>query len=242
MIFLKNNRVAVIAAGGSGSRMGASLPKQYIKIGGEPIIIHTLRQFTACEFDRVLVLVPIDYVKYTAELLKEYKISGVTVISGGKTRNDTILKAIGFLREQGELDESTILLTHDSVRPFVTKRMIEENLEACASLGTCTTAIPATDTIVMGGAQVEEIFDRSKMQQVQTPQAFKALRFEEIYNYLTDEQRELATDCTRLFTLAGEKVYTVLGDVANIKLTYQSDIAFAEGYVKWQRGKTESDK
>lgn len=242
MIFLKNNRVAVIAAGGSGSRMGASLPKQYIKIGGEPIIIHTLRQFTACEFDRILVLTPIDYVKYTTELLKEYKISGATVISGGKTRNDTILKAIDFLREQGELDESTILLTHDSVRPFVTKRIIEENLEVCASLGPCTTAIPATDTIVMGGAQVEEIFDRSKMQQVQTPQTFKALRFEEIYNSLTQEQKELATDCTRLFTLAGEKVYTVLGDVANIKLTYQSDIAFAEGYVKWQRGKTESDK
>ncbi|MCD8328947.1 MAG: 2-C-methyl-D-erythritol 4-phosphate cytidylyltransferase [Ruminococcus sp.] len=239
---MKNNRVAVIAAGGSGSRMGASLPKQYIKIGGEPIIIHTLRQFTACDFDRILALVPIDYVKYTTELLKEYEISGVTVISGGKTRNDTILKAISFLREQGELDASTILLTHDSVRPFVTRRIIEENLEVCTSSGTCTTAIPATDTIVMGGEEVEEIFDRSKMQLVQTPQTFKALRFEEIYSSLTDEQKELATDCTRLFTLAGEKVYTVSGDMANIKLTYQSDIAFAEGYVKWLRKKAELEK
>lgn len=230
---LKKNKVAVIAAGGSGTRMGADIPKQYIKIGGCPVLIHTVRHFLDVDFDRILILVPSDYEKYTCDLLCEYGISGVQVVVGGASRNETILKAIDFLRDNGELDRSTIILTHDSVRPFITQRIIQENLKTCAEKGPCTTAIPATDTIVRGKSTVTEIFDRSQMLQIQTPQTFNALRFEEIWNSLSDTEKELATDCTRLFTLAGEKVFIVKGEISNIKLTYKNDIAFAEGYLAY---------
>ena len=232
---LKHNKVAVIAAGGSGTRMGADIPKQYIKIGGCPVLIHTVRHFLDVDFDRILILVPGEYEKYTCDLLCEYGISGVQVVVGGASRNETILKAIDFLRDNGELDRSTIILTHDSVRPFINKRIIKENLKMCAEKGPCTTAVPATDTIVRGKNTVAEIFDRSQMLQIQTPQTFNALRFEEILNSLSDTEKELATDCTRLFTLAGEKVFIVEGETSNIKLTYKSDIAFAEGYLAFMK-------
>lgn len=233
MRFLRENKVAVIAAGGSGTRMGADIPKQYIKIGGCPVLIHTIRHFLDVDFDRILVLVPRDYKKYTCDLLCEYDITNVQVIAGGNSRNETILKAIDFLKLNGELDSSTIILTHDSVRPFINRRIILDNLKMCAEKGPCTTAIPATDTIVKGKSAVEEIFDRSQMLQIQTPQTFNALRFEKIWHSLSDADKDLATDCTRLFTLAGEKVYTVEGEISNIKLTYKSDIAFAEGYLAY---------
>lgn len=230
---MKENKIAVIAAGGSGTRMGADIPKQYIKIGGCPVLIHTIKHFLDVDFDRILVLVPENYKKYTCDLLDEYGISGIHVLAGGNSRNKTILKAIDFLRENGELDKSTIILTHDSVRPFINKRIISDNLKMCIQKGPCTTAIHATDTIVMGQDTVEKIFDRSRMLQIQTPQTFNALRFEEIWHSLSDTEKELATDCTRLFTLAGEKVFTVEGEISNIKLTYKSDIAFAEGYLAY---------
>lgn len=233
MRYLRENKVAVIAAGGSGTRMGAEIPKQYIKIGGCPVLIHTIKNFLEVDFDRILVLVPVDYEKYTCDLLCEYGISDVNVAVGGNSRNETILKAIDFLRENDELDESTIILTHDSVRPFISKRILLDNLKTCAEKGPCTTAIPATDTIAKGNITVDKLFDRSQMLQIQTPQTFNALRFEEIWYSLSDAEKELATDCTRLFTLIGEKVFTVPGEISNIKLTYKSDIAFAEGYLAY---------
>lgn len=226
----------MIAAGGRGTRMGADIPKQYIKIGGKPVVVHTLMKFLPLDFDRILLLVSKDSVSFAKNLLKEYSVSGVDVIPGGKTRNDTILNAVRFLRSNDELDESTVLVTHDSVRPFVSERVILESIKTCREKGICTAAIKATDTIVRGNGQVTELFDRSEMLQVQTPQTFNAMRFESLYASLDDDRKLLATDCTRLFSLAGDAVYIVEGDKENIKLTYKSDLAFAEGYLNSSEG------
>lgn len=229
---MKNNAVAVIAAGGIGARMGTDIPKQYIKLCGKPVVVHTLLKFLPLGLDRILLLVPGETVKFAIDMLKEYSVSGVDVIRGGQTRNETILNAVSFLRQNGELDESTILLTHDSVRPFVSERCILESIKTCREKGACTAAVKATDTVVRGNSEVLELFDRSEMLQVQTPQTFNAVRFESLYTSLDEKQKLLATDCTRLFTLAGDTVYIVTGDKENIKLTYKSDLAFAEGYLR----------
>ncbi len=233
---MKNNVVAVIAAGGRGVRMGAGIPKQYIKIGGKPVVIHTLLKFLPLGFDSILLLVPNESVPFAKRMLREYSISGVDVIAGGKTRNDTILNAVSFLRQRDELDESTILVTHDSVRPFVSEKTILDSVKTCREKGICTAAIKATDTIIRGNARVTEHFDRSEMLQVQTPQTFNAMRFESLYTSLDESRKLLATDCTRLFSLAGDNVYIIEGDKENIKLTYESDLAFAEGYLMYLNG------
>lgn len=225
---MPQNSVAIIAAGGRGSRMGLDIPKQYAIISDAPVIVHTIRAFSSLSLKRILVLVPEDHLEYTKKLLSNYGVVSADVLCGGETRNDTIQNAVKFLHDQGELDDDTVLITHDSVRPFVTKRLILECIESARKNGACTAAIPAVDTIVKADSFVNGILNRSELMQVQTPQAFNAKLFEKVCASLDEQEKALATDCTRLFTLAGEKVAVVKGESFNLKLTYKTDLAIAK--------------
>ena len=123
----------VILAGGIGSRMGnAEKPKQYIKIGDKPIIIHTIEKFYVHDaFEKLIVLCPKQWVEHTRNLVRQYMgdTDRVVVLEGGETRNETIMNSIRYIEEGYGLDDDTLLVTHDSVRPFLTHRIIEENNE-----------------------------------------------------------------------------------------------------------------
>lgn len=228
----------VILAGGVGSRMGGDKPKQYLNLKGKPIIIYTIEKFFACpEFEKVIVLCPAKWVEHTKNLIKRHispAMDKVAVIEGGATRNETIMNAINFIEAQGCLDESTVIVTHDSVRPFVTHRIIEENIEACEKYGACDTVIPATDTIVESenSKAISNIPDRSKMYQGQTPQSFKALKLKRIYGSLTDEEKSILTDAAKIFVLKGETVALVDGETFNIKITYPYDLRVAKSLLE----------
>lgn len=229
---------AAILAGGIGSRMGnVNKPKQYINIGNKPIILHTIEKFCLCsEFKETLVLCPEDWVEYTKGLVKKH-IDGsvsINVISGGNTRNETIMNAISYIEAKGDLNEDTIIVTHDAVRPFVTYRIIMDNIEAAKKHGACDTVIPATDTIVesMDGSNISAIPDRSKLYQGQTPQSFKALRLKRLYESLTKEEKNILTDAAKIFVMKGEKVHLVNGETSNMKITYPYDLTVAESLLK----------
>ena len=119
----------VILAGGIGSRMGnAEKPKQYIKIGDKPIIIHTIEKFYVHDaFEKLIVLCPKQWVEHTRNLVRQYMgdTDRVVVLEGGETRNETIMNSIRYIEEGYGLDDDTLLVTHDSVRPFLTHRIIE---------------------------------------------------------------------------------------------------------------------
>ena len=123
----------VILAGGIGSRMGnAEKPKQYIKIGDKPIIIHTIEKFYVHDaFEKLIVLCPKQWVEHTRNLVRQYMgdTDRIVVLEGGETRNETIMNSIRYIEEGYGLDDDTLLVTHDSVRPFLTHRIIEENIE-----------------------------------------------------------------------------------------------------------------
>ncbi len=219
---------AVIAAGGIGSRMGNEIPKQYIKIGGKEIIRYTAEKFSAVKrIDRVLVLCPAEWVSFTDGLFSDSKI---TVLCGGKTRNDTLMKAIDYIEESGNLSEDTVLITHDAVRPFVTAEIIENNIDAVLKHGATGTAIPATDTIFesVDGEVISSVPDRSRLYQAQTPQCFKALKLRELYTSLSDTEKEILTDACKIYTIKGIDVHLVKGDVSNIKITYPYDLKVAD--------------
>ncbi|MEE1299694.1 MAG: D-ribitol-5-phosphate cytidylyltransferase, partial [Acutalibacteraceae bacterium] len=171
---------AAVLAGGIGSRMGAEMPKQYLTAGGKPILVRSVEQF-ACREDLacVLVLTPEDWVSYTKDLLLHYGIGPgdvpVTVLAGGATRNDTLRNAIDYLEDHFELDDDSVFITHDAVRPFLTQKMIDDNIAAVREHGACGTCIHATDTIVVSedGTAISEIPDRSRLYQMQTPQSFR---------------------------------------------------------------------
>lgn len=232
---------AVICAGGIGSRMGnAEKPKQYLNVGGKPIILHTVEKFVVNEnFEKVIVLVPESWISYTKDIINKYLkgIEKVEVLAGGADRNSTIMNAINYIEEKFGLDEDTIIVTHDAVRPFVTHRIIMDNIDAAVKVGACDTVIPATDTIVesLDGEKISSIPDRSKVYQGQTPQSFKAKKLKELYLSLTDEEKSILTDAAKIYLLKGEAVHLVRGEVFNIKITYPYDLTVAETLINTDR-------
>ena len=140
------------------------------------------------------------------------------------------MNGIRYIEENFGLNDETVIVTHDSVRPFVSHRMIEENIEATMEYGACDTVIPATDTIVESKDHtcISSIPERSTMYQGQTPQSFRAKKLRDIYLNMTDQEKEILTDACKIMVLKGEQVKLVEGDVTNIKITYPSDIRMAE--------------
>ncbi|WP_297131657.1 2-C-methyl-D-erythritol 4-phosphate cytidylyltransferase [uncultured Eubacterium sp.] len=228
----------VILAGGIGSRMGGDKPKQYLTVKGKPIIIYTIEKFLVVpEFEKVIVLCPKQWVEHTKNLIEKHIAPAkdrVAVIEGGATRNETIMNAVKLIESEGNLNDDTIIVTHDSVRPFVTHRIIEENIKAAEEFGACDTVVPATDTIVeaVDNATISSIPDRSKMYQGQTPQSFKALKLKNMYESLSDEEKDILTDAAKIFVIKGEKVALVQGETFNMKITYPYDLRVAKSLLE----------
>lgn len=228
----------VVLAGGVGSRMGdMGKPKQYLLLGDKPILIHTLEKFyMQSEFAQVLVLCPSEWLTHTKNLIRKYMKDDdgrIVVLAGGETRNETIMNAVAYIESEGNLDEETIIVTHDSVRPFVTQLILEENIRYAREYGACDTAVAATDTIVCSedNVLISEIPERRRMYQGQTPQTFQALKLKRLYNELSDEEKALLTDAAKIFVMKGEKVHIVEGEVFNIKITYPYDLRVAEALI-----------
>lgn len=231
----------VVLAGGIGSRMGnVDKPKQYLLVGEKPIIIHTLERFyVQNEFEKIIVLCPEEWVSHTKNLIKKYMkdTERIVVLQGGDTRNETIMNSLRYIEKEYGLDDDTIVVTHDSVRPFVTQRIIEENIKYAKEYGACDTAVAATDTIVYSqdNVLISDIPDRSKMYQGQTPQTFNALKLKNLYESLTEEEKATLTDAAKIFVMKGEKVHIVDGEVFNIKITYPYDLRVAEALIREER-------
>lgn len=227
-----------ILAGGTGTRMGKTdTPKQFLNLGNKPIIIHTIEKFAINhKIDKILVLTPKTYINSTIVLIEEHipNNKDIIVIEGGKTRNDTLLNGIRYIEEHFGIDDESILITHDSVRPFVTHRIIEDNIDAAIKYEACDTVIPATDTIVesLGGETISNIPVRDNYYQGQTPQSFNIKKLSRLINSLTDEESDLLTDACKIFTLKGEDVYLVNGEVTNIKITYPYDLKLANSILE----------
>lgn len=228
---------AAILAGGTGTRMGKiDTPKQFLDLGNKPIIIHTIEKFVINKkIDKIIVLTPKNYISSTINLIEKYiPNNDIIVIEGGKTRNDTLLNSIDYIDEHFGIDDDSILITHDSVRPFVTHRIIEDNIDAAIKYGACDTVIPATDTIVesIGGKTISNIPVRDNYYQGQTPQSFNINKLYNLINSLTEEEANILTDACKIFTLKDEEVYLVNGEVTNIKITYPYDLRLANSILE----------
>lgn len=224
---------AAILAGGIGSRMGGTdTPKQFLDLGDKPVIIHTIEKFVInSKIDKIIVLTPQNFINHTNHLIDEHigENEDIIVIEGGLTRNDTIMNSIKYIEDNFGIDDDSIIVTHDSVRPFVTHRIIEDNIDAAKRYGACDTVIPATDTIVesINGTTVESIPVRDYYYQGQTPQSFNVKKLFSLINSLSEEESNILTDACKIFTLKDEDVYLVDGEVTNIKITYPYDLKLA---------------
>lgn len=223
-----------IVAGGTGKRMGNSaVPKQFLEIGGKPIIIHTVEKFlVSADIDYVVVGVHPDWVDYMEDLISKYvsSLTRIAVTPGGTNRNGTIENIIKKAQELWGIKEDTIFVTHDAVRPFVSLKIIEDNVKAAGKYGVCDTVVGATDTIVRSSnhQSITDIPVRDEMYQGQTPQSFQYGIFKEVYKSMTEEELNIVTDACKMFFLRNHPVYLVEGSDSNFKITYPFDLKMAK--------------
>lgn len=223
---------AVILAGGSGTRMGAKMPKQFLNICSRPVIIRSADAFIDSGMcDYVIITVPAEFTDYTRSLVNEYCPDGrIDVIQGGKNRNSSLLNALEFIKRNKPYDSDTVVLTHDAVRPFINNRIIADNIKSAREFGGCNTVVKCVDTVLVSedGKFISSVPERKKLYNAQTPQSFNYIELLNIYEKMTDDEKENMTDACSVFLKYGKKVALVDGEQNNIKITYKSDIGRAE--------------
>jgi D-ribitol-5-phosphate cytidylyltransferase len=229
---------AEILAGGSGSRMGnINMPKQFLALNNRPIIIHTIEKFLLNDrFDKIIIVSPKDWINHTKDIIKKHigNTSRIEVVEGGKDRNGSIMSGIYHIERTYGLNDEDVIVTHDSVRPFLTHRIIEENIDAALEYGAVDTVIPAIDTIIQSvdNDVISDIPVRDIMYQGQTPQSFNIKRLMDYYRLLDEEQKSILSDACKICLLQGDKVKLVMGEVFNIKVTTPYDLKVANAILQ----------
>ena len=216
------NVYVIIGAAGSGKRMGAPLPKQFLKIGGKTILEKTVDKFVSLDIVKnVIVVTSEDYVEFCHSLLAEHiKKDRLQVIVGGKERQDSIYQAIAHLKDVGIQDDDLVLI-HDGVRPYASHQLIKAVVTKAEETGAAIAAVPPKDTI----RHINEgTLDRSKLCSVQTPQGFRYALIEEAFAKAMAEGF-YGTDDASLVERLGHEVAIVPGENTNIKITTPEDLA-----------------
>lgn len=229
---------AGILAGGIGSRMGnVPLPKQFLELDGKPIIIHTIEKFLLTkEFDKIFIATPQKWVLYTRDILNKFNLddSRLEVIQGGSDRNETIMNIVDYIEKNNAITDNDVIITHDAVRPFLTRRIINENINAVLENKAVDTVIPAIDTIITSknGEDIESIPLRNEIYQGQTPQSFNINSLKHNYYKLSTDNKKLLTDACKIMVASNQKVKLVDGELYNIKITTPYDLKVANSIIK----------
>jgi len=216
--------VALIVAGGAGRRMQTEIPKQFLEIGGRPLLMHTISAFRSYSPSiRIILVLPETEMTYWNKLLKRFQFPDVDkVISGGETRFHSVKAGLQFIKE------SDIVAIHDGVRPLVSKDIIRENFHVAELLGNAITAVKLTDSIRKITDDTSISVDRNEYRIMQTPQTFKG---EIILKAYHQDYHSNFTDDASVLEHSGESIHLVAGDSKNIKVTTPEDLQIIATYL-----------
>ena len=169
---------ALIVAGGTGKRMGAEIPKQYLELAGKPVLMHTLERFKAFDDSiEIITVLPENQIRFWADLQNKYSFTiPHTLVKGGKSRFFSVRNGLKFVETPG------IVAIHDGVRPFVSLDTITRCFETAKKLGNAIPVISPIDTLRMVDENGSYPINRLHVKQVQTPQVFKAELIKQAYN------------------------------------------------------------
>ncbi len=212
----------IIVAGGTGDRMGASMPKQFLELDGKPVLMHTIDVFRKWNADLqiILVLHP-EFTDYWMQLCNHHNfVSPAKVVKGGKTRFHSVKNGLDSI----EAEIIGVVGVHDAVRPLVTDSTIDFCYREAREKGSAIPVVEIFDSIRVMLEDDSHVVDRKRYRAVQTPQCFDGVILKKAYN---QDYRESFTDSASVVEATGAKVFLVQGNRDNIKLTTRTDMAVA---------------
>mgnify|MGYP001012687802 FL=1 len=220
-------KFALIMAGGSGTRMKAEIPKQFIEIAGLPVIMHTILRFE--QFDpeiQIILVLPENQFDLWAELCKKHNFTKIFKLAkGGETRFHSVKNGLKLIEEEG------IVFIHDAVRPLVSVQTLRNCLETAIGKGNALPVNPVIDSVRISDNDSSYPADRTKIFLVQTPQTFHTSQIISAYNSVTHSG---FTDDATVLESTGVKINLVDGNRENLKITTREDLIIAEAFLKRQ--------
>lgn len=218
---------AVIVAGGSGSRFGSEVPKQFVPMCGKPVLMHTIAKFASVSDTSIILVIPQAHFGWWQELCEEHNFAiPHKVVAGGSSRFQSVKNALATIvnAEAGD-----IVSVHDGVRPLVSVELIARAFEQARKQGSAIPVVPVTDSVRKVSGSQSEALERSALRAVQTPQVFDARLLLSAYD---TEFSEFFTDDASVVETAGHSVSLIDGETTNIKITHPIDLIVAEYIVK----------
>ena len=226
--------IAIIKAGGVGSRMGAGVPKQFITVGDKPIIVYTLEVFqTHPAIDQIVVVCVKGWEDVLRSYAKKFSITKlVKIVEGGETSLKSIRNGVFAIRDDCRKDD--MILIHDANRPLVSHEIITDVLVESGLHGMAVAAIPCTDEVMISGnaSSAREFAERKKLFRIQTPDAYSMETLLRIFESATEEQLTTIGATNVLAIDMGYEVHFANGSETNIRLTTQEDILRFEALLK----------
>lgn len=227
------NYYAIIVAGGSGSRMQNTVPKQFLLLNEKPVLMHTIAAFDACEYKpQILLVLNIDQHKYWEELCLKYNFTiSHQVIKGGTQRYHSVKNGLKAIKGKG------IVAVHDAVRPLVSARLISKSYQMAQETGNCIIGVAPTDSVrsVHEDGKSESL-SRDKLALIQTPQTFDVVLLKKAYQ---NPYRNEFTDDASVVEYAGYTINLIAGERENIKITYPEDLEIASILIRKNKEKAQ---
>jgi len=218
-------KFVIIVAGGSGSRMGTEIPKQFLELAGKPVLMHTIQVFYNYDPDCELILVlPETQKEFWNGLCLKHSFSlQHQVVSGGETRFHSVRNGLKFIQNKG------IVFIHDGVRPLVSADTLDRCFQTAVQKGNAIPVLAVTESLrKLAGEQTISV-DRSLYYSVQTPQTFRSDLILKAYK----QDFDMAfTDDASVAEKAGFPIFMVEGNPENIKITNPTDLIVAEAFLK----------
>jgi len=219
-------KYAIIVAGGSGSRMRASVPKQFLPLGNKPILVHTIEKFLQINNLSIVLALPADAIAYWQKNCTSYfsDLSRLKVVEGGKTRFQSVKNALFSIEANVGL-----VAVHDGVRPFVTTEIIEKSFELASLNSSAVVCVDSKDSVRLLDESGNRAIDRKNVKLIQTPQTFDLEILKKAYEV---EDNDIFTDDASVVEHFGKPIHLMEGDYKNIKITSPEDMEIAEIFLK----------
>lgn len=214
-------KYAVLVAGGSGTRMGGAVPKQFLVLSGKPVLLHSIEKFLAAFYDlEIILVIHPSFITQAKEIIRPLAAaSRIAIVAGGETRFHSVKNGLSQVKEEA------VVFVHDAVRCLVSVSLIHCCYEQALTKGSAIPAVSVTDSVRLVDGSATKVIDRNLLKAIQTPQTFRS---EVILPAFEQEYNDNFTDEATVVEAAGHEVFLIEGERENIKITVPSDLIIAE--------------